>query len=218
MWLVAPETRKTTANRFTGALYRTTGPAFSAVPFASASVVATPVGTATFTFTDADNGTFEYSVGTVTQSKPITRQVYASPVSACAAGTMAGTRQSYQDMWWRSPAGSESGWGVNVSHQGNILFATWFTYDAAGHGLWLVIPDAELTAPGTYTGAIYRTTGPAFSATPWNKDLVTVTAAGTATFTFSDGNTGTFAYTLGSVSQSKAIVRQAYSSPLTVCH
>jgi hypothetical protein len=116
--------------------------------------------TATFTFTDADNGTFEYSVGTVTQSKPITRQVYASPVSACAAGTMAGTRQSYQDMWWRArPEANRLGRELN--HQGDILFATWFTYEAAGKGLWLVIPEARLTTPGTYTGAIYTTTGPA---------------------------------------------------------
>ncbi|HEX4782635.1 MAG TPA: hypothetical protein VH301_17895, partial [Usitatibacter sp.] len=33
-----------------------------------------------------------------------------------------------QGLWWRSPAGSESGWGVNITHQSNTLFATWFTY------------------------------------------------------------------------------------------
>ncbi|HET7260338.1 MAG TPA: S8 family peptidase, partial [Casimicrobiaceae bacterium] len=44
---------------------------------------------------------------------------------------------NYQGLWWASPAGSESGWGLNVAHQGNVIFATWFTYDASGKALWL---------------------------------------------------------------------------------
>src|SRR5262245_12357827 len=28
---------------------------------------------------------------------------------------------SYQALWWASPAGSESGWGVNIAHQGDTL-------------------------------------------------------------------------------------------------
>ena len=34
-------------------------------------------------------------------------------------------------------SGSESGWGVNLAHQGDIIFATWFTYDVAGKAWWL---------------------------------------------------------------------------------
>jgi hypothetical protein len=43
----------------------------------------TQAGTGTFTFTDASNGTFAYTVDGVTQSKAITRQVYGSPVTVC---------------------------------------------------------------------------------------------------------------------------------------
>ncbi len=218
MWLVVSDARKSAGNTYSGALYRTTGPAFSSVPFDPAQIAVTQVGSATFTFTDADNGTFAYVVGGISQSKPITRQVFSSPVSACAASASSSTRQSYQDLWWRSPAGSESGWGVNITHQGDILFATWFTYDAGGRGLWLAVPDARMTSTGNYTGTLYRTTGPVFSASPWNPALVTVTPVGTATFSFPDGNTGTFAYTFNGVSQTKSILRQAYASPLTICH
>lgn len=35
-----------------------------------------------------------------------------------------------------APAGAESGWGVNFTHQGDTIFATWFTYDD-GTPLWL---------------------------------------------------------------------------------
>ena len=64
-----------------GALQTTTGPAFSAVPFNPSSVVRTTVGSGTFTFTDANNGIFSYTVNGVTQSKPIARYIYASPTT-----------------------------------------------------------------------------------------------------------------------------------------
>ena len=117
----------------------------------------------------------------------------------------------------RSPAGSESGWGVNLAHQGNILFATWFTYGADGRDRWVSMSDGERTGTGTYSGALYRTTGPAFDAVPWNQSLVTVAKVGNSTFSFADANNGTFTYTLDGVSQSKAIVRQVFRAPGTVC-
>src|SRR5688572_27551533 len=81
---------------------------------------------------------------------------------------------SYEGLWWNSPANSESGWGLNVTHQGNIIFATWFTYDSDGNGMWLVMPQAD-KQPSTYdpyyggtsnendyAGTVYATTGPSF--------------------------------------------------------
>ncbi len=41
------------------------------------------VGSATFTFTDADNGTFTAVVGGVTQTKPITRLAFSTPSTTC---------------------------------------------------------------------------------------------------------------------------------------
>ena len=37
---------------------------------------------------------------------------------------------NFQGLWWNAPAGSESGWGINFAHQGDVIFATWFTHDA----------------------------------------------------------------------------------------
>jgi hypothetical protein len=150
-----------------------------------------------------------------TQTKPITKQVF-SVVPSCIAGAPNTASPNYQALWWASPPGAESGWGVNVAHQGDTLFATWFTYGAGGRGQWLVMPDLDRTAPGVYSGPLIRTTGPAFNVTPW-AGTVTVTPVGSATFTFSDANTGTFAYTLDGVSQTKPITRQDFSTPATVC-
>ncbi|HUP96844.1 MAG TPA: hypothetical protein VM073_02820 [Usitatibacter sp.] len=79
----------------------------------------------------------------------------------------------YTALWW-NPA--ETGWGINTTHQGGILFATLFTYAADGQPLWLVASSLTRTMddpygygmgmPG-YSGALYRTTGPAFNASPW---------------------------------------------------
>jgi hypothetical protein len=83
MWLVMSNGNKTARGVYTGALQTTTGPAISAVPFNSNGVVGTTVGSGTFTFTDADNGTFSYTVNGVTQSKPIARFIYSGPTTVC---------------------------------------------------------------------------------------------------------------------------------------
>ena len=83
--------------------------------------------------------------------------------------------------------------------------------------MWLVV-TAPKTAPGTYTGTLYRTTGPAFNAVPFNSASVIPTAVGMATISFTDGNTGTFAYTVNGVSQIKAVTREIFSGSGTVCH
>ena len=201
---------------YRGEVYRTTGPAFSSGSFNPASVAVTSVGDANLTFTSPDHGTFTFSVNGVTVSKGITRQVFSTQPTCTFGGAM-GTPPNFQDLWWRSPAGSESGWGINLTHQGDIIFATWFTYGADGRPMWLVMSDARRTSGNNFSGAIYRTTGPAFDAMPWNPAQVTVTQVGTATLSFGDGNNGTFAYTVDGVSQSKSITRQVFSAPATVC-
>ena len=221
-WLVMTAT-KSGPNAYTGTLYRTRGPAFNAVPWSPADVTKEAAGSATLTFGDTNNGTFAYTVSGVTQTKPITREVFG-PVPTCTWGgqpdlTLA---TNYQDLWWAAPAGTESGWGINLNHQGGTIFATWFTYDLDGTPLWLVVTAPE-TGANVYGGDLYRTTGPPFSALPFDPAAVVATKAGTATFTFTDGNHATFAYSvqLGGmaepVAQSKPITRQVFAPPGTAC-
>ena len=219
MWLVASDARSVGPDSYVGTLYRTTGPAFNSATWNASQVTVTPVGSVSISFTDANNGTFVYTVSGVTQTKPITRQIYAASLPTCAPADSSGPSASnFQDLWWRSPANSESGWGVNITQQSDIIFATWFTYGTDGRGMWLVMSDGRKTGPGnTFTGALYRTTGPAFSSATWSASQVAVTPAGTGTFTFTDASNGMFAYTVDGVTQSKPITRQVYGSPVTVC-
>lgn len=87
--------------------------------------------------------------------------------------------------------------------------------------MWLVV-TAGRTAPATYTGALYRaSSGPPFNAVPFPA-LGSAGGAiggivGSATFTFANGNHGTFAYTVDGTAQTKAITREIFVSPGTVC-
>jgi hypothetical protein len=215
LWLVMTAVQ-TAPNTYSGTLYSTTGPAFNAVPFNPTQVAATQVGTGTLTFSDAYDGTFAYTVNGVSQVKNITREVFGNlPSCATATGPLTAA-SNYTDLWWASPPGSESGWGINLTHEGATIFATWFTYALDGTPMWLVVAAANV-GPGSYSGTLYQTTGPAFDAVPFSPAKVVPTAVGAATFAFADGNNATFAYTVNGISQHKAITREVFAAPGTVC-
>ena len=216
-WWLSMTANATTSNIYSGTLYQTHGPAFSAVPFSPAAVTATPVGTGTLTFSDNSNGSFSYTVNGIQQTKPITRQVFG-PLPSCTFGSATPLAQAtnYQDLWWAAPAGAESGWGVNFTQQGDTIFATWFTYDTDGSPLWLSA-TANKSSAGVFTGTLYRTTGPAFNELPFSPSQVVATPVGTLTLSFASGDTATFAYVVNGVSQSKTITRQVFRTPGTLC-
>lgn len=214
-WLVmtAP---KTGTGTYSGSLYSTSGPPFSAVPFNPALVTASSVGAGTLTFSGANDGTFAYTIGATTQVKSITREIFGTlPTCTPATGSLSAAT-NYTDLWWASPAGSESGWGINLTQEGTTIFASWFTYDTTGKAMWLVATAAS-TGPHSYAGTLYRTTGPPFNSVPFVPSSVVATAVGSLTFTFGDGNNATFAYTVNGVSQSKAITREVFGATPTVC-
>ena len=123
---------------------------------------------------------------------------------------------NYGGLWWNAPANSEPGWGLDFAHQGDTLYASWLTYDVDGSPLWMVVA-ATRTAPNVFAGTLYRATGPAFNAMPFDPAQVAGTPVGTAIFTFIDNDNATFAYTVGGVPQSKAITREVFALPVPTC-
>jgi hypothetical protein len=205
----------TSPDTYAGQLIEAHGPAFSAMPWSA--VTRMVVGSGTLTFNDLNRGSFTYVVNGTQQTKAITRQAFGPPPSCIyEAQPNFASATNYQDLWWVA-ADAEDGWGINLTHQGDKLFATWFTYDVDGTPLWLSV-TATTTAPGVYSGQLVQTAGPPFSAIPFDPALVTRTIVGTATFTFVNGNAATFAYTFNGVTQAKQITRELFAPPAgTLC-
>lgn len=216
-WWLSMTATKTGLNTYAGTLYQTHGPAFSAMPFDPTEVTSTSVGSGTLAFTDANNGTFSYTVNGITQLKSITRELFGTPPTCVfALHPPLATASNYEDLWWNAPGGSEAGWGINLTEQSGIIFATWFTYDIDGAPLWLS-GTATNTGPGAYAGTLYRANGPAFNAVPFDPASVKLVPVGNLALTFADGNDATFAYTVNGVAQTKAITRQVFRTPGTEC-
>ena len=211
-WLIA-ELHKSATGVYSGAISKVFGPLFNSSPFEPAPVE-TPVGTMSVTFADAKHANVAYTVNGISQVKLIEPQQFGTPPN-CTWGMQANLAlaTNYTDLWWNA---NESGWGVNFSHQGDIVFATWFTYDATGKPWWL-IAELRKGAAGRYSGPISTVTGPPFDTVSWNRNQVVETQVGTATVAFTNGNAATFAYTVSGAARSKAIVRQVFAPPGTVC-
>jgi hypothetical protein len=213
-WLVMPATRDAGRNFYTGTVYRTTGPAFNAPVFDPSKVTRTVVGVMELAVGSVNSLSMGAVIEGVRIDKKLARQIFSSPVPVCDSGLAPGALPVYQDLWWNP---NESGWGLSIAHQGNVLFMIWFTYDTEGRPTWFVGSDLQKTGNATYAGTLYKTFGPPMTASPWDPSKVTRMPVGNATLTFRDDDNGTFAYTVSGISGSKAITRQVFATPMTRC-
>jgi hypothetical protein len=203
--------------RYSGTLVQTTGPSFDSGTFRPERVRTFAVGTGTLAFDEAGGGTFTFTQNGVSRTKPIVRQAFGLlPTCTFALVNDLRSAYNYQDHWWASPSGSEPGWGISLSHQDDVVFAVWFTYDRDGAPLWLSV-TAPKTRANTYAGTLYRTLGPPLDTLVFDPSRVTATAVGDATLTFANGNEGTFAWSVGEVTGSSTITRQVFDPPGTIC-
>ena len=151
--------------------------------------------------------------------------VTGTPYSISTSFTTATT--NHTAMWWAGEA--ESGWGINVNHQGNQIFATMFNYEAAGlgtqnPGLWMVASGTRLGAADSYAGDLLRVVGPAFNASPFTPITgANSTRVGSLRLDFTGANSGTLSYdVIGAgtggtgTTLTKSITRQSFAT-LPVC-
>ena len=115
---------------------------------------------------------------------------------------------NYQDLWWNQ---NESGWGINISQQGDVMFATWFIYGTGNQATWIFLSRADRSgaAGNTFSGDIFQATGTPFAVVPFVPlQGSNLTRVGTATLVFSDSRTGTLTYTVNGAQVVKQITRQ----------
>jgi len=136
--------------------------------------------------------------------------VVAAALALPAAATTHST--DYTDLWYASPAESESGWGVNVVQQYDVVFATLFIYGQDNTARWYVAPAtlsvASPAGQNTFTGPLYSTVGTYFGA-PWAGPPQS-TQVGSISFAFTSATAGAMSYTVNGVSVTKAITRQTW--------
>jgi hypothetical protein len=210
LWLVASALMDMGEYTYSGALYRTNGPAFNTVPWTPIGYE--QVGTMTISYDSETTGIVSYSMNGATVIKTIVKQVFG-PVPTCTlkAGSRLG-ESNYQDLWWNP---DESGWGINLVHQGDIIFATLFTYGANRRDKWFVASGLMRQSDGSFAGELYSTTGTAFNATTWAG--FNIGSVGNMSLRFTDGEHGVLTYNVGASVVAKSITRQVYAGTLPVC-
>ena len=186
-----------------GDVYTYTGTPLAQIT-AGANTTATKVGTGTIVLTSANRLSLSYSIGNVQQTKAdLEPQNFAAAdqVPFCSLQSPTGSNfraglTNYTDHWWGGT--NASGWGVQISHQGNQVFAGWYSYSPAGKATWLTlqgVQDSNNTR--RFTGSIYQIA----SGTPFPQITGPIppganVAVGTFEFNFSNGEQGVFTYSL----------------------
>ncbi|CAG9931999.1 RCC1 domain-containing protein [Candidatus Nitrotoga arctica] len=182
----------------TGDLYSVVGGTPLGVPWNGSGKVVTKVGTGSVAFSDNNTGTLNYSVNGVNGTKQITRQMFATGSVQPSV--------NYSALWWNE---NESGWGLAITQQYGMIFATMYTYDASGNPVWYVASSCPLSG-NSCAGDLYQVTGGSAPTVTWNDAAKVVTKVGTVNFTFQNSSAGTLTYTINGVSGSKVISRQLF--------
>lgn len=198
---------------YLGNLNRSTGPAFNAVPWLSSQVVNTVVGTMRLRFLGSQNLDIDYTLNGTNVTKSLTRLRYGTGPVCNFSGFDRSYATNFQDIWWNP---NESGWGLNVIHQDDIITVGLYNYDASGRDAWyLMAPGTRQTGTSTYSGPLKRVTGPVFNAMPWTTSQETT--VGNLSINFTSGNQGTLTYTINGQQVVKSIQRLVFASPATEC-
>jgi hypothetical protein len=117
------------------------------------------------------------------------------------------------DMWVNN---QESGWGLFIDQQADVILGTLFIYDKFGTATWYTV-QWKLTSVGpgntpSYTGTLYQTSGPAFSTVPYDPKLVTYRQVGDATIQFGDDAHALLNYTIDGGGAVKQITRFTFAT------
>ena len=211
-WLSASALSEQSGDDWTGALYRTTGPAFDARTWSP--IAASSIGTMRIAFSADGSASLAYVADGIAVTKRIVPMAFGpGGLSSCSLTTESrAADRNHQGLWWNP---SQSGWGVSIAEQGGVLFAVLFVYDASGSARWLVASDVRANADGSYSGTLYRTRSSA-SASQWQP--VSADAVGALTLRFADGENGSLAYTIDGKTVSTTIKRFAAASATPTCH
>lgn len=185
-------------NACEGEIYRVRGGTPLTVPWNGAGRVVTTVGRGRLEFSDENTGAFSFTVDGRAARREIARQVFAPP----------GATTAYSGLWWNA---AEPGWGIAVTRQGDIVFATTYSYDSSGEPVWHAAPRCVL-AGSACSGELYRVTGGSAPWLAWAGSDRVVSQVGTLGLAFSGAEEATLSYTIDGLPGTKPLTRQRFGT------
>ncbi len=117
----------------------------------------------------------------------------------------------YSGIWYNA---AEPGWGLSV-HQSSThgIFAALYVYDEERRARWFVVPGGTWTDSTTWTGTVYRATGPVLGDVPFDPGQVRADPVGSATLEFASlpaEGRARLTYSIDGRTTTRPIVRQPF--------
>lgn len=132
-----------------------------------------------------------------------------------------GPLTNFTGLWWNP---DESGWGLGVDHQGDIIFGTVFTYDKDGSPTWYVMSRMEKEPLNPFRGPVDNYMGDAYRATAIDSNRTSIYArevdvsdVGDAVLSFQSELGNVFAYSVGDANVYKNISQLVFGEAPAVC-
>jgi len=114
--------------------------------------------------------------------------------------------------YWYIP--NESGWGMVIAQQGDVLFVTLLVYDEQKRSSWLVASNVRDSGGGVFSGSLYRTTGPWFAGA-FDPAAVQLETVGTLSVQSTGQASLRLAYTVNGAQVTKSVSRMTWGSNFT---
>lgn len=158
-----------------------------------------PVGTGSLSFSDDNAGHFDYTINNQSGGKKLQRFVFAP---------RAAEPSPYAGMWWGGLG--QEGWGVSIQQQGEVMFATLYTYELDGRTTWYYMPAGRKTSATRISGELFRSSGAAWVGQHYQGSSTKVVPAGTFELDFSSADAGTMTARIGSAITTRPLARFAF--------
>ncbi len=218
LWLTMAASRQEDG-RYEGPITRFTGQSFDLIDGQQAFNESAEIGVGEILATEDAGISFRYQIGDIDQTRELQRFAFVEQPPVCSFTTESRAEASnFSDIWWNP---SESGWGLTLIHQGDTIFAAWFTYDAQNQPQWIVASDLQRQTDGSFSGALSRPeSGTPFDQIDGPATSFPIPSVGSAELVFVDGENLQFEYTLDGVAQTKMLTRFVFvapGDPVTIC-
>ncbi|MCL2308849.1 MAG: hypothetical protein FWC42_04430 [Proteobacteria bacterium] len=112
-----------------------------------------------------------------------------------------GPTRQYTGQWIKANSdgqNDENNWGLtvlmNFPYDALYIFVPWYTYDSSGKASWYIFQGNVWSANDVFSADVFRYTGPAWGAMPYDNSKITNTKVGTAKLTFTSATTAIFTY------------------------